>query len=206
MMQQPRAIVRYPIIGVFNEREHGKTTFAVKYVISQIASGALYDEAYTNIHVGPKVREEDGRTVHYGEPRIHFVNYAELMALRRPTKNGVPRAIVLLDQVPNYVDARASNTKLNIEFTKWIRESRQHGLDIIYTTWMRSEVDKRLRPFTDLLVSANRDSTGFIYRRTVRKTDKIVNLAPVRIPWSQAKAVWSWFDSSELIEDSTIPK
>lgn len=205
-MQQLKQATRYPIIGVFNEREHGKTTFAVKYIITQINSSILYDEAYTNIHVGPKVKEENGKMIHYGHPKIHFINYADLMKLRLPTINGTPRAIVLLDQIPNYIDARASNTKLNIEFTKWIRESRQHGLDIIYTTWMRSEVDKRMRPFTNLLVSAYRTAGGFLYKQTVRKPDAIMRLPNARIPWSQVKVIHEWFDSTELIEDETIPK
>lgn len=194
---------RYGIVGVFNDREQGKTTYAVNHVLKSVRLRVEYDEAFTNIHIGPMV---DERGSHYGEPNITFVNYAEIIKLHRPTINGVPRALLLLDQVSNYIDARASNTKLNIEFSKFIRESRQHGLDIIYTTWMRSEVDKRLEPFTPLMISAHRSEKGFIYKRLDRSDAKHVRRLPDEfMPWSIAKDVWHYFDSGELIEDPTIP-
>ena len=198
--------MRYGITGVFNEREHGKTTYMVKHTVSEVNSGVNYDEAYSNIHIGPKVDPKTG--FHYGHPKIHFVNYEQMMALKLKTQNGVPRALLALDQVPNYIDARASNTKLNIDFSKFVRESRQHGLDMIYTTWMRSEVDKRLRPFTDLIIAAKRippvgPFVRFEYRRTVRETGRI--LPTVSIPLRMAKPVWAYFDSAELIDDPTIP-
>ena len=196
---------RYGITGVFNEREHGKTTYMIKHVVSEVNSAINYDEAYVNIHVGPKVKKnEEGRDIHYGHPKIHFINYAEMMELNIPTRNGIPRALLALDQIPNYFDARASNTKLNIQFSKFIRESRQHGVDLIYTTWMRSEVDKRLRPFTNLIISAYSTPGGFVYKPVERETGR--TLPTLRIPWTMAKAVWRYFDSTELINDPTIPK
>lgn len=196
-------MTRYGIIGLFNEREHGKTTYAVKYLVSEVNSGINYDEAYSNIHIGLKI---DKNGFHYGHPKIHFIDYAGLMKLKRPSVNGIPRTIVLLDQVANYIDARASNTKLNIEFTKWLRESRQHGVDVIYTVWMRSEVDKRLRPFTNLVISAYSTPGGFVYKRILKVGDSRKVLPTIRIPLAQARAVWKYFDSNELIEDPTIPK
>src|SRR5437773_9706265 len=109
--------MRYVIIGIFNEREHGKTTFAVKYLLSEVNSGINYDDGYTNIHIGPKVKKDSyGKDIHYGNPKIKFIDYEGMMNLNIPSDNGTPRAILLLDQVSNYIDSRASNTKLNIEF------------------------------------------------------------------------------------------
>lgn len=194
---------RYGIIGIFNDREQGKTTYAVNYVLDAVRSGDQYDEAFTNIHVGPLV---DDRGYHYGEPKVSFINYAGMMNLRRPTRNGTPRALLLLDQVSNYVDARNSSSRLNIEFSRFIRESRQHGVDLIYTTWMRSEVDKRLEPFTPLIIGAVRTERGFIYNRIDRSDRKHIHRLPDEImPWSIAREVWNYFDSSELIDDPTIP-
>jgi hypothetical protein len=194
-------MTRYGIIGVFNEREHGKTTFMVKHVVSEVNTGINYDEAFTNIHVGPLIEKKTG--FHYGHPKIHFIDYAGIIALKQPTRNGVPRALLALDQAPNYIDSRASNSLLNRQFSKFVRESRQHGVDLIYTNWMRSEVDRRLRPFTELIVGAYKTPKGFLYKRVLRETGRI--LPPVRMPWRQAEATWQWFDSSELINDPTIP-
>jgi hypothetical protein len=192
---------RYGITGVFNDREHGKTTYMVKRILKGVNTGE-YDQAYSNIHIGPKVDKEGH---HYGHPKIHFVDYSELIALTCPTREGLPTAIVAIDQVSNYIDSRASMSKLNREFSRFVRESRQHGVDMIYTTWMRSEVDKRLRPFTDLFVMANqRKGGGFWYELIERKTKDF--LPQQVMPLQIAKQVWTYFDSTELIEDSTIPK
>lgn len=192
----------YGITGIFNDRKHGKTTFMVKDIVSKVHSGA-YDQAFFNIHVGPKTRTEKGRLVHYGDPKIGFIDFAGLMKLHFPTVDGNPRVIVGIDQMPNYLDSRTPHAERNTEMSKWVRESRQHGCDLDYTSWARKETDKRLRPFTDLVVAAHRTSEGFFYRRTVRESG--IELKPVRIPWAMAKETWKWFDSAELIDDSTIP-
>lgn len=191
---------RYAVIGVFNERENGKTTFMVKDVVSKV-HGGMYDKAYFNIHVGPKV---DPKGLHYGDPKIEYINYEGMMKLELPTVRGLPRAILGLDQISNYFDARRSNTKKNTDFSKYVRELRQHGLDLEYTTWMRSELDKRLRPFTNLVVSAVRSPTGFVYEMLDR--DRHIAYEPVEMKWPQAEKTWKWFDSTELIKDPTIPE
>ena len=198
-------MTRFGITGIFNEREHGKTTYMVKHVVSEVNSGINYDVAYSNIHIGPKI---DKHGFHFGHPKIHFIDYEGMMKLHIPTRNGVPRALLALDQVPNYVDSRNPNSLLTRQSTKYIRESRQHGVDLIYTTWMRSEVDKRLRPFTDLLVSAKRIPANgplrkFQYSRVIREGR---TLPMVTMPLSVAQATWKYFDSSELIQDETIPR
>lgn len=192
----------YGITGIFNERKHGKTTFMVKDIVSKVHSG-MYDQAFFNIHVGPRTRTEKGRLIHYGDPRVHFIDYAGLMKLELPTVDGNPRAIVGIDQVSNYLDSRTPHAVRNIQTSKWIRESRQHGCDVEYNDWMRSEVDRRLRPFTDLVIAAYRTPDGFSYRRTIRESGR--ELKPVKIPWAMAKETWKWFDSTELIKDPTIP-
>lgn len=192
---------KFGITGLFNERKHGKTTYAVKELLMKVNSGE-YEEGYSNIHIGPRIKMENGREIHFGHPKIHFIDYAQWRALECPTRNGEATALVLIDQLPNYLDSRKSNSKLNIETSRMFRESRQHGWDSIYTTWAKSEVDRRVRPFTDLIVGAYRTKSGFLYKRVVRESGR--RLPNVRIPWTMARAVWTYFDSTELIKDETI--
>ena len=65
---------------MFNERENGKTTYMVKHVVSEVNSGVNYDQAFTNIHVGPLV---NAAGIHYGHPKINFVNYEQMMLIRK---------------------------------------------------------------------------------------------------------------------------
>ena len=180
--------MRYGITGVFGERENGKTTYMVKHLLKEVHSGLHYDQAFCNIEVD--------------DPKVKKITYEELIKLKLPAPNGIPRAIVGLDQIHKYMDARRSNSAGNVKFSEVVVESRQHGFDLIYTTWMRSVVDKRLRPFTGLYVLAQRTSTGFEYDLIDKEKGE---LGIVKMPWEMAKQVWSKFDSAELIEDASIP-
>jgi hypothetical protein len=180
--------MRYGITGVFGERENGKTTYMVKHLLKEVHSGRYYDKAFCNIEVK--------------DPKVELINYKELLELKLPAPHGIPRAIVGLDQIHKYMDARRSNSAANVAFSQMIVESRQHGFDLIYTTWMRSVVDKRLRPFTALYVLAQRAATGFEYDLIDKERGE---LGIVKMPWEMARQVWAKFDSAELIEDVTIP-
>ena len=180
---------RYHITGIFGEAENGKTTYMVAHLLHEATTREHYDEFYANIHID--------------HPRIKFITYSELKALKAPTENGVAKALVGLDQIHKYLDSRRSSSDGNVEFSNTVIESRQHGFDMIYTTWMRSSVDKRLRPFTNLYVLAQRAPKGFEYDRIDKDTGQELPL--VRMPWENAQKVWAKFDSTELIEDQTIP-
>ena len=180
---------RYHITGIFGEAENGKTTYMVSHLLTEATTLEHYDEFYCNLHVQ--------------HPRVKFITYEELRRLKCPTEKGTAKALVGLDQIHKYIDARRSNSQQNVDFSQVIIESRQHGFDLIYTTWMRSVVDKRLRPFTNLYVLAQRGYRGFEYDRIDK--DAGVELPLVRMPWSKAQQVWNKFDTTELIEDETIP-
>jgi hypothetical protein len=180
---------RYGIIGIFGDRERGKTTFMVKHMINELNNGINYDIGYANIRID--------------HPKIKFINYEGIKNLRLPTQNGTPRAILGIDQIHKYLDSRMSLSKRNVDFSNVMIESRQHGFDPIYTTWMRSAVDKRLRPFTQLFILAQRDSKGFLYDFVDKDGEDLG--PPRRMTWEIAREVWKTFDSTELIEDPTIP-
>ena len=180
---------RYHITGVFGEAENGKTTYMVQHMLHEATTREHYDEFYSNIHIR--------------HPRIKFITYEELKELKCPTEKGIAKALVGLDQIHKYLDARRSSSKGNSDFSGIVIESRQHGFDMIYTTWMRSAVDKRLRNFTNLYVLAQRGYRGFEYERIDKDAETVLPL--VRLPWQMAEAVWNRFDSTELIQDATIP-
>ena len=182
---------RYHVTGVFGEAENGKTTYMVKYLNQQANTNQHYDEVYCNL-----------KTACEANPKIRFIDYRGLVGFRGPTKDGVARCLVGLDQFHKYLDARESNSIKNILTSQTMIESRQHGFDTIYTTWMRSIVDKRVRPFTNLYVLAQKGSRGFEYDLVDK--DAGAELPLVTMPWELCRKVWGLFDSTELIEDPTI--
>jgi len=183
------SLKHYHVTGVFGEAENGKTTYMVGEVMSDADLRHDHTEFYSNIHIS--------------HPKVKFVNREEMLALRCPTDKGIAKGLLAIDQIHKYFDSRRSQSLGNKEFSDFVIESRQHGLDLIYTTWMRSAVDKRLRPFTNLYVLAQRGARGFEYTRVDK--DQGTELPFVTMPWARAQQVWNRFDSTELIEDATIP-
>ena len=181
---------RYHITGVFGEAENGKTTYMISELVHQARSGIYYDEVYCNLH-----------SVCDRFPKIKFIDYRGLVNFRGPTKDGIARCLIGLDQFHKYLDARQSNSLKNIITSQVFIESRQHGFDSIYTTWMKSAVDKRVRPFTNFFVLAQRGMRGFEYDRIDKEasTEEVVTM-----PAAAAQQVWRLFDSTELIEDPSI--
>ena len=183
-----RGLKRYHITGIFGEAENGKTTYMISDLNHQADSGQFYDEIYCNLRSACKTK-------------IKFIDYRGLVNFRGKTENGVARSLIGLDQMHKYLDARQSNSIKNILTTQVFIESRQHGFDSDYTTWMKSAVDKRVRPFTNLYVLAQRGPRGFEYDR-IDKESSSEDL--VIMPWPAAQDLWRRFDSTELIEDPTI--
>ena len=180
---------RFHITGVFGEAENGKTTWMVADLNHQADTGFYYDEVYCNLKTACKTK-------------IRFLDYRGLLSFHGKTEDGIARCLVGLDQMHKYLDARESNSLKNILTTQAMIESRQHGFDTDYTTWMRSVVDKRLRPFTNRYILAQRGSRGFEYDSIDK--DAGAEMPFTRMPWERAQDVWKKFDSTELIEDPTI--
>ena len=182
---------RYHITGIFGEAENGKTTYMVDKISRELQSGIHYDEARCNL-----------QSVCDRNPKIKFINYHDLVTFRGPTKDGVARTIIALDQFHKYLDSRKSQSPLNILTSQVMIESRQHGFDTIFTTWAKSSVDKRVRPFTNLFVLAQAAVKGFEYEFIDKSAGQVQDGG---MPWEYARRVWQRFDSTELIEDPTIP-
>ena len=182
---------RYHITGVFGEAENGKTTYMVKYLNQQANTREHYDEVFCNL-----------KSVSEANPKIKFIDYRGLVEFKGNTEKGIAKCLIGLDQFHKYLDARESNSLKNILTSQTMIESRQHGFDTVYTTWMRSIIDKRVRPFTNLFVLAQRGVRGFEYDRIDKNAQ--TELPMVRMDWPLAQQVWRLFDSTELIEDPTI--
>jgi hypothetical protein len=162
----------------------------ISELVHQARSHQHYDEVYCNL-----------RSVCEQEPRIKFIDYRGLVGFKGPTRDGIAKCLIGLDQFHKYLDARQSNSLKNIITSQVFIESRQHGFDSIYTTWMKSAVDKRVRPFTNYFVLAQRSPRGFEYDRIDKDagTEDIVTM-----PYEACRQVWKYFDSTELIEDPSI--
>lgn len=181
---------RYGIIIVVGNRENGKSTFLVRHIKREIALGSVYKQAYTNL-------------TFKNSPEIIHTNYAGIRLLDASNKSGVPDTIVGIDQLHLYCDARRSGSKENVEFCQTLIESRQHGFDIIGTTWALSSIDPRMRKFVDLVILAERTGKGFRY--TYQEPDQIRPMMQVTLPFAEAaRGVWPFYDTVELVKDDTL--
>lgn len=196
----------YPgITGVFNDRGTGKTTYVVKYGISEKLSRRHYSAVYANIHIGPKI-DEDG--LHYGAG-IPCVDFDQVAEWHFPSPKGIPRVLLLLDQGHKYLYSREAMTKRNRRVIKVLIESRQHGFDVIYDTWARHSIDPAIRPFTNLVIEAHairnsrKELLGFRYDRM----DKDIGVLPSQtLSLKQALPIFKCFDSNEIVPDYEIKK
>lgn len=191
---------RFGIVGVVGPRESGKSTYMVKKLV-QAAITKKYRKVFCNLHIGLK---SDKEGLHYGPPGVQFVTYEEFMKIREPAPNGVPSALVGIDQIHRWLDARSSNSKHNIETTDHIVQSRQHGFDILTTTWARSFVDLRLRRFYELLIEARRGSDRFYYDFTDPDVGTISRNRWITL--DQARDIWKYFNTSEEILPPVVLK
>jgi hypothetical protein len=178
---------RYHLAAILGDAETGKTTYMVRRLIKELDLGN-YDRGYCNIHVR--------------HPKVTFINFKEMINLKLPAPNGIPRALVALDQLHKYFDSRRSNSALNVKSTEVLIESRQHGFDVMGTTWARSAIDPRYRKFTAFLILSERINGGFQYTFV----DRDVGIKDTKtMSFKQASLeAWPFFNTSELIEDTTI--
>lgn len=179
---------RYGIIGVIGNREQGKSTWMVRHLIREVQSRINYTHGYANLHIT--------------YPNIDYLDYDGLKNLRAENPKGVPTIIVGLDQIHKYMDSRRSVSKKNVEFSQIIIESRQHGFDLVYTTWARTSVDPRLRKFTDLWVSAQRTNRGFLYTYVETSSGNVIGQK--LLSYAEAEHTWKYFATTELVEEYEI--
>lgn len=183
---------RYGIIIVVGNRENGKSTFMVRHIKRELQSRKVYRQAYTNLTF-----RDSAEVVH--------TNYAGIRLLDASNASGVPDTIVGIDQLHLYCDARRSGSMENVEFCNTLIESRQHGFDIIGTTWALSSIDPRMRKFVDLVVLAERTPKGFRY--TYQEPDQVRPMMQIVLPYMEAqRGVWPYYSTSELIKDDTLTK
>ena len=174
---------RYGITLIVGKRENGKTTEGVRDVVRKLDAG-VYQKAYSNIHIR--------------HPKVRFVKYEDLYKIREPCINGVPTAVLYLDQIHKYLDSRQPMCARNKYMNDVAIESRQHGLDWIGTTWAKSSIDLRVRKFAPLLVRAVRLKDRFRYTFIDEEAGRVW-YGDLRL--SKCQKWWDYFDTAELVED-----
>lgn len=183
---------RFGIIIVVGNRENGKSTFMVRHIKRELAMKRVYRQAYTNL-------------TFIDSPEVIHTNYAGIRQLDAANASGVPDMIVGIDQLHLYCDARRSGSMENVEFCQTLIESRQHGFDIIGTTWALSSIDPRMRKFVDLVVLAERTPRGFRY--TYQEPDQVRPMMQITLPFAEAaRGVWPYYRTTELVKDDTLTK
>lgn len=166
------------------DAEQGKTTYMVREIIKKLNDGT-YSKGYSNITIK--------------DSRVEKVSYEEIKDLRADNKDGVPTALFGIDQLHKYLNSRQSGCSRNIYMNDQIIESRQHGFDVIGTTWARGSIDLNYRRFSPMLVLASgRNRKGFHY--TMVDSDRGA-IGQGTMPYEQAADVWKRFDTTELVPD-----
>src|SRR5437867_3268520 len=107
---------RYGMTLIVGKRENGKTTQGVRDMVRKLDAG-VYKKGYANIHVR--------------HPKVKYVKYEQLYRIHEPSIDGVPTAILYLDQLHKYLNSRESMSPRNKYMGDVAIESRQHGLDWI---------------------------------------------------------------------------
>src|SRR5438876_980050 len=128
---------RYGMTLIVGKRENGKTTQGVRDMVRKLDAG-VYKKGYSNIDVR--------------HPKVKRVKYEQLYKLHEPSIDGVPTAVLYLDQLHKYLNSRESMSARNQYMINVMIELRQHGLDLIGTTWAKSSIDNKVRKFLPLQV------------------------------------------------------
>lgn len=188
---------RYGLIGVVGDREDGKTTWAVRHMKMELnlpMEDRQYVKGYSNLH-------------YKNSPEIEFTNYAGIKLLDRANERGVPDSVIHLDQIHKYADSMSFATQESKEFIDTLIESRQHGFDLVCTTWSFKAFHPRLRKFIKLWVSASQKTDGFHYDYFDVDAGKIITPPDgLVLRFDQAKSVWPFFSTGELVRDDTLSR
>lgn len=178
-----KGLQRYGITLIVGKRENGKTTEGVREMVRKIDAG-VYQKGYANIHVR--------------HPKVEFVKYEDLHKIREPCVNGVPTAVLYLDQIHKLLDSRQPMCARNKYMNDVAIESRQHGLDWIGTTWAKSSIDLRVRKFSPLVVRAMRMRDRFRYNFIDEEAGRMWY---GDLTFRKAEKWWAYFNTAELVED-----
>lgn len=153
-----------------------------------------YKKAYCNLHV------KDERVEYIDLSKRPY--YKELSELRADNHDGVPTALLCLDQVHKYAPAHRTNATLTVRFVNILVEMRQHGLDLRWDTWARSSVVNRVRKFTPLTIDCYRIGPrppslpkGFRYQPIDSENGP---LRQEKMSLEQAQKAWKLFDTNEI--------
>jgi hypothetical protein len=184
---------RYGIVGLIGNREGGKSTFMVRKLVKEGFSHQHYKKIFCNLHVGAEIRNG----VHVGPPNVQHITYEDFMKIKEPAPNGIPTALVGVDQIHRWFDSRKSGSNHNIETSDKIIQSRQNGFDLITTTWAKSFVDLRLRRFYELLIDVKKSRHAMHYAYVDPDSGLVV--AKKKLTVQQAKETWKYFDTAEEV-------
>ena len=110
-------------------------------------------------------------------------------------------AVLLLDEVHQIADSRLSASKKNVWFSYMVNQSRKKSVRILATTQFFSQVDRRLRLATSLLVFCSRKFIGENCRVTqqlaVQKSPEDFQVVKIKSFWGNK--FFNMYDSSEAI-------
>ena len=190
----------YGIIGWTGSRGNGKTTGMVNKAIGKVRSGR-YLKAFGNLHLrmpnytfldlSVVEKDEKGRTIFY----------PELERMRADSPNGIPSALMLIDQLHKYAPSHRTGAKDVLKFTNICVEMRQHGFDLYWTTWAKSSVVNRIRKFTEMQYDCYRVPPKPYPLRGFSYIPIDIETGPQRavfMPKSQAEDVWTYFQTTEV--------
>lgn len=120
-------------------------------------------------------------------------------------EQNLSNSILLIDEMPAFLDSRESSSKKNKMLTNFIRHTRKLSVELVYTSQFFDLVDIRLRKFTDIFMFPEPiSSTNFCVTILEKNVLGSLNVKG-RYVFSGEK-FWNLYDTNQIIKRKEVVK
>lgn len=114
-----------------------------------------------------------------------------------------PQKLIIIDELPGWLDSRVSMTKSNRFGTYFLFQSAKLGYDLIYTAQLNMRTELAFRELCDLRVMAEKSEEEQIFRYHILDASYTDEDVPsgrsFNIPFSVAATFWSRYNTFEAV-------
>lgn len=152
--------------GVFGHFGSGKTLMLTKFCKIEMQRGTrvltnlkiegterISPEEFFNLKTEDEIQEKYSNQPEFdykqGADLTKFLEQAGFIIIHSGT-----RALIAIDEIDKWADARRSGSSVNIDFDTVMTQSRKKGVSIVYTTQQPEQADKRIRVNTEVAIIA----------------------------------------------------
>lgn len=114
-----------------------------------------------------------------------------------------PQKLIIIDELPGWLDSRVSMTKANRFGTYFLFQSAKLGYNLIYTAQLNMRTELAFRELCDLRVMAEKDEEKKCFKYSIldqAETDADVPTGrSFSIPFELASSFWNRYDTYEAV-------